>query len=539
MLRIALAQINPTVGDLQANQSKIISYLKKARAGGAELVIFPELALTGYPPEDLLLKKSFILENQRLLGGIKQFSSGLTVLVGFVESKKGVIYNSGAVIHNKRIQDVYRKMVLPNYGVFDEKRYFTPGDTLPVYTFGKQKFAVSICEDIWAERFRNLLKGRNLDFIINIAASPFNRGKVSERERVMSNLARQAKSFVLYCNLVGGQDEIVFDGTSKVFSPRGELAACGRRFAEDLLFFELDKQQRYPPRKIAVKEEAEVFSALTLGLSDYIRKNSFRKVVVGVSGGIDSAVVLSLAVKALGADRVTALIMPSQYTSRGAFDDARKVCENTGVQYRTIEIDQILQTYLKHLKPFFKGRRRGKTEENLQARIRGNLLMAFSNQFGYLVLNTGNKSEFSCGYCTLYGDMVGGFGVLKDVPKTLVYKLARYINALDAKSAIPESIIKRAPSAELKFRQKDTDNLPAYDLLDPILKLYVEDDQPLEVIVRRGFRKNLVKRIIKMVDANEYKRRQAAPGIKITSRAFGKDRRMPVTNKFFQSGRRK
>jgi len=534
MIKIALAQINPTVGIFEENCTKIVSYIKKAKNKGADLVVFPELALMGYPPEDLLHKSHFIEKNKHFLNIIKHQVSGIVVLLGFVDKKKDAIYNSCALIQDKKIQDVYHKIILPNYGVFDEKRYFTAGDTLSLYELKNYKFAVSICEDAWQKGFVDLLRSKQLDFIVNISASPFHLGKVAIREKILSRIARQTNSFTFYCNLVGGQDEIIFDGTSKVFSAQGQLIVSAKRFCEDLLVFSFDKRKKYLAKKIKVKEEEEVFSALRLGLYDYVKKNGFKKLVVGVSGGIDSAVVVSLARITLGKKNVHALIMPSSYTSKGAFSDAKRICKNLGVKYSIVVIDNILKAYLKDLKPHFKGKKTDKTEENLQARIRGNILMAFSNKFGYLVVNTGNKSETSCGYCTLYGDMVGGFGVLKDVPKLLVYKLAHHINKIMARKVIPTSVIKRAPSAELKPGQRDCDALPPYELLDPILKLYVEQDLSLEQIVKKGFERKLVREIIKMVDTNEYKRRQSPVGIKITPRAFGKDRRMPITNKFFQ-----
>ncbi|UCG35019.1 MAG: NAD+ synthase [Candidatus Omnitrophota bacterium] len=533
-MKVALAQINPFVGNLEENSNKIISYIRRARQMGADLVVFPELALVGYPPEDLLLKPHFIEKNIRCLKAIKKESKGLASLVGFVDKKKDLIYNACALIQDGQTRDAYHKIYLPNYGVFDEKRYFTPGAHRPFYGFKGCTFTVSICEEIWSQNFINSLKGKNLDFVINISASPFHLGKIAAREKVLSAAAKQLNSFVLYCNLAGGQDELVFDGTSEVYSPQGKLAACAKRFAEDLLIVSLDRKKKYLTKRGLVKEEEEAFSALCLGLADYVRKNGFKKVVIGVSGGIDSAVTVSLAALSLGKDNVHALIMPSPYTSSGTFGDAKKMCHNLGVKYTEVNIEDIFNSYLKAFSPFFKKGKTNKAEENIQARIRGNILMAFSNKFGYLVLNTGNKSEVSCGYCTLYGDMVGGFGVLKDVPKLLVYKLARYINKKEGRAIIPNSVLQRPPSAELKPNQLDTDALPPYQLLDPILKLYVEEDYSLDKIVEKGFKKDLVRGVIKMVDTNEYKRRQAPVGIKITPRAFGKDRRMPITNRFFE-----
>jgi NAD+ synthase (glutamine-hydrolysing) len=532
MLKVALAQINPCVGDLEGNTNKIIGYLRKARQKNADIVVFPELALTGYPPEDLLLKPHFIDKNLRCLELIKNDCKDIVAVVGFIDKDKDKIYNSCALIQEQKLKDIYHKIYLPNYGVFDEKRYFDHGDSLSFCNFKNYKFSLSICEDIWKEKFVYFLRNTGLRFVINISASPFYLGKISLREKKLSSAAKEAAAFVLYCNLVGGQDELVFDGTSMIFSPQGELLKCAKRFSEDFLIFTFNEKRSYPNEEISVNEEEEAFSALSLGLYDYVKKNGFKKVIVGVSGGIDSAVVLSLAVLALGKDNVFGLIMPSHYTSKGTFNDAKKICDSLGVSHCVVDIEEMLRSYDRALKPYFKNKKQDKTEENLQARVRGNILMAFSNKFGYLVLNTGNKSELSTGYCTLYGDMVGGFGMLKDVPKMLVYKLAHYINKIMNKRIIPLSAIARAPSAELKSNQKDEDTLPPYRLLDPVLKLYVEDDNSLGNIIKMGFKRSLVKKIISMVDSSEYKRRQAPIGIKITPRAFGKDRRMPITNKF-------
>jgi len=533
MVKIGLAQINPIVGDIKGNYLKIISYIKKAKNSGVDLIVFPELALSGYPPEDLLLKRDFVAKNKHFLNLIKRNTKGIITLVGFIDREKDDIYNSCAVIQDGKIRNIYHKLILPNYGVFDEKRYFASGDSISLFNIGRYKFILSICEDIWSNYFIKFAQKIKPDFVINISASPFHLGKIYQREEVLASAAKQLGSYIFYCNLVGGQDEIVFDGTSKIVSPKGRIIAYAKRFSEDLLIFNLVKNKTHPPQKILVKEEQEVFSALSLGLHDYVKKNGFEKVVVGVSGGIDSAVVVSLATMVLGNKNVLGLIMPSRYTSQGTFRDAKQICKNLGIKYTVVRIDNILKFYLKDFRTYFKDKKSDKTEENLQARIRGNILMAFSNKFGYLVLNTGNKSEVSCGYCTLYGDMVGGFGVLKDVTKTLTYRLANYINKISGRKVIPYSVIKRPPSAELKYHQKDSDTLPPYSLLDPILKLYVEDNYSLEKIVKLGFKKDLVRKVIKMVDSNEYKRRQSPVGIKITPRAFGKDRRMPITNKYF------
>lgn len=534
-IKIVLAQMNSCVGDFRGNSRKIVAALNSARKQKAGLVVFPELALCGYPPEDLLLKPHFAKANRDYLHKIVRSTRGMVALVGFVDSCDGRIYNACAVIDNGRIKDVYHKVVLPNYGVFDEKRYFTAGEELVCYQMPSYSFAVTVCEDIWNESVTDALKEKNLDFIVNISSSPFHLGKIALREKVLSAAARKTGAFILYCNLVGGQDELVFDGTSKVFSSSGKLIASARRFAEDLFPVTLDTKKKYPARKITIQKEKEAFLALKLGLYDYVRKNGFKKVIVGVSGGIDSAVVVAMAKLSLGAENVAALIMPSRYTSKGTFNDAKKICKNLRIKYSILSIDPIMNVYRECLTPSFvpaaKKSGQDKTEENIQARIRGNLLMAFSNKFGYLVLNTGNKSEVSCGYCTLYGDMVGGFGLIKDVHKTLVYRLARYINRTSG-NVIPISVLTRAPSAELKAGQRDDDTLPDYPLLDGILKAYIEKDLSRDAIIAQGYKKAVVDKVLKMVDHNEYKRRQSPVGIKITPRAFGRDRRMPITNKF-------
>lgn len=532
MFKIAFAQINPCVGDFEGNNQKIIAYIEKAQKEQADLVVFPELALLGYPPEDLLLKAHFIEKNFEYLKLIAKKSKGIMVLLGCVDKKNDMLYNSCAFLGDGEILDMYHKIYLPNYGVFDEKRYFMTGDTIPIYKCKGYRFSVSICEDLWNDHFIGFLKNKHLNFLVNLSASPFHLGKFYLREKILSSAARQLQTFIFYCNLIGGQDELIFDGTSKVFSSRGKLIHYGKRFTEDFFTFTIDTKKRYAVKTIVIKEEEEAFSALCLGISDYMRKNCFKKVIVGVSGGIDSAVVIALAQIALGKENVCGLLMPSPYTSKETFFDAQKICHNLGVQSYVLKIDDIFKSFRKSCLPFFGRDGAGKTEENIQARIRGNILMAFSNRFGYLVLNTGNKSEVSCGYCTLYGDMVGGFGILKDVSKDLVYKLAEYINQRAGEKIIPLSVIRRAPSAELKPNQKDSDTLPEYHVLDPILKLYVEENYSMEKIIKKGFDKKIVQKVIQMVDGNEYKRRQAPIGIKITSRAFGKDRRMPVVNRF-------
>lgn len=552
-LRLALAQINTMVGDFSANFKKITEYLRKAEELKADIIAFPELAITGYPPEDLLLKPKFIADNLECLKGIVPLVKDTLAIVGFVDKKGNSLYNAAAVIYKKRIFGVYHKMLLPNYGVFDEKRYFESGREPVVFKFGECYFAVNICEDIWhMEGPTKLQAKQGARLIININASPYHVGKIREREAVVREEAKASRAIIAYANLVGGQDELVFDGQSMVIDSQGKVVSRASAFKEDLLCLDLDvpqgkargkrvititeevpRKEKSPlPKKAAKPQEpvAEVYQALILGLSDYVRKNGFKNAVIGLSGGIDSALVASLAVDALGKENVFCVFMPSRYSSRESEEDARGVAGNLGIKLMDIPIEQIYKMYLMILEPNFSGLEKNIAEENLQARIRGNILMALSNKFGWLVLTTGNKSEMSTGYATLYGDMAGGFAVIKDVPKTLVYKLCRYRNSLGP--VIPERIFSKAPSAELKPDQKDSDTLPPYETLDPILKAYVEEDKDLNKIISRGFDKGTVYRVVGMVDKSEYKRRQAPPGIKITPKAFGRDRRMPVTNRY-------
>lgn len=572
-LRLGLAQINPAVGDLKANTEKILSFIRAARASQVDLVAFPELALTGYPPEDLLLKPQFVKDNVECLKQIVKGSQGIGVIVGFAEPKPD-LYNAAAVIWDGKLAGTYHKTFLPNYGVFDEDRYFVEGHEWPVYVIGGINVGVNICEDIWYPT--GPMAGQvnaGAELIVNINASPFHAGKCELRHKMISTRANDHTVIVAYVNLVGGQDELVFDGSSMVYDEQGKLLVEGKTCEEELIMVDLDienvfRARLHAPRirkerylhenshiatpKIMVSTEsltpvkhslgqpepcqhdviAEVYSALVLGTRDYVHKNGFKKVIIGLSGGIDSSLVAVIAVDALGKTNVIGMAMPSPYSSQASHDDAALLAKNLGIIFKYIPITDILKTYLSSLEDTFKDTTPGTAEENIQARIRGNLLMALSNKFGWLVLTTGNKSEIATGYCTLYGDMAGGFAVIKDVPKTMVYKLASYRNARAGKEIIPQSVLIKPPSAELRPDQKDTDTLPPYNVLDPMLEAYVEEDQDIAQILAQGYDRETVKKVIQMVDGNEYKRRQAAPGIKITPRAFGKDRRLPITNRY-------
>jgi NAD+ synthase (glutamine-hydrolysing) len=567
-LRLAMAQINVVVGDIAGNAEKISRWIGRAVELQADVVTFPELALTGYPPEDLLLKPQFIEANLAAIRHLAGSVTDITAVVGFVD-RKDDIFNAAGIIQGGKIAAVYHKMFLPNYGVFDELRYFQAGRACPVFRIGDATVGISICEDIWYPDgpFLHQSSSGGAEILINISSSPYHAGKRLWRERMLQTRAADNLVIVAYNNLVGGQDELVFDGDSLVFNERGEILARGRQFEEDLIVVDLDieavfRQRLSEPRRrqqtmqesVAAAEfplsrqvrnrapleshkvqpladAAEIYQALVLGTRDYVRKNGFQKVAVGLSGGIDSALTACIAVDALGRENVAGVLMPSEFSSRHSVDDAEKLGENLGIELLTIPIGRVFDAYKGCLHEAFKGSEPNVAEENLQARVRGNFLMALSNKFGWLVLSTGNKSEISTGYCTLYGDMAGGFAILKDVMKTTVYKLADFCNSLGSER-IPRSTIEKPPSAELRPNHLDTDSLPPYDVLDPILKAYVEEDRSLPDMVEMGFDPKLVQRIVRLVDVNEYKRRQAAPGVKITPRAFGRDRRMPITNKF-------
>jgi NAD+ synthase (glutamine-hydrolysing) len=570
-LRLVLAQLNLTVGDVVGNQRRIASAIRRAQAWLADIVVVPELALTGYPPEDLLLKPQFVQANLKALKAVAAHARGLIALVGCVaRHRTGGLTNAMAVLAGGRHVATYAKQCLPNYGVFDEKRYFIPGDRSAVLQVGSVRLGLSICEDLWMEQPTRAAARLGAQVIVNISASPYHAGKLRDRERLFASRARQHHVAVAYCNLIGGQDELVFDGGSLVLDARGRLVAQAAQFAEDLLLVDLAPAQLGPVRRggrptLRIAQPApaigsggpgslpvrpalprlrrepmapveEVYEALLLGLRDYVRKNGFSTVVLGISGGVDSALTACLAADALGPAHVMGVVMPSRYSSPSTQEDAKHVGRSLGIEVQEISIEPVFQAYLDTLKPFFGDRPADVAEQNIQARIRGNLLMALSNKFGWLVLTTGNKSEIATGYTTLYGDMAGGFAVIKDVPKTLVYQLARYRNQRGPGVPIPSTILQRAPSAELAPNQRDQDTLPSYDVLDRILKAYVEEDRSIQQILQLNqVGQATVRRVAQMVDRAEYKRRQGPPGIKITPKAFGRDRRMPITNRFQQS----
>ena len=571
-MRIGLAQMNATVGDFYGNTQKILEAVDKARSLGVDLLTFPELATCGYPPEDLLFKPRFIEENRRVLEEAVKHSSGITLVIGFVDAKED-LYNAAAVVHDGKLAAVYHKICLPNYGVFDEHRYFREGSESPVYVIGGVGVGVSICEDIWYSAGPATAQAYcGAEVIVNISASPYRFGKRQLRESMLNTRAADNVAIVVYTNMVGGQDELVFGGNSMVLDEKGEVIARGRQFEEDLIVADLDVEAVFwsrlrdprwrneslleathlradkivvsdasratpkpplPPRQVELQDPpAELYDALVLGTRDYILKNGIEKVVIGLSGGIDSSLAAAIVVDALGPSNVIGVSMPSRYSSPGSVSDAELLAQNLGVKLISIPIENIFQTFLESLSKFFVGTEPNVAEENIQARIRGSILMALSNKFGWLVIAAGNKSEMATGYCTLYGDMAGGFAVIKDVTKTMVYELARYRNRVAGRELIPASIIEKVPSAELRPEQKDTDSLPAYELLDAVLTAYVEEDKSIEQIISTGIDEEVVRRAACLVDTSEYKRRQAPPGVRITPRAFGRDIRLPITNRF-------
>ena len=581
-IRAGIAQINTTVGDLDGNTRKIIQFIKEAKRLKINLITFPELAITGYPPKDLLLKTKFIKENQQRLQDIVKETEGIIAIVGFVHDD-GDVFNSAAVIHDRKIIGIQHKIHLPNYGVFDEKRYFKAGRETFVFETDTVVFGVSICEDIWVPGFPTENQCHaGAELIINISASPYHIGKPDFRKNMFMTRASDNIVNLIFNNLVGGQDDLVFDGNGLLIDCSGNTIAEGKLFKEDLVFSDISLEdvkrtrlrdprarefQQKPEnfnvskvisrgktristdrklkqldvrknpflvKKRVVEKDPfkEIYDALVLGVGDYVRKNGFKKVVIGLSGGIDSSITATIAVDALGAENVVGIAMPSHISSRHSLEDAQELAKNLKIKLEKIPIYEVYKSYIGTLFPVFKGTKPGITEENLQARIRGNILMAFSNKFGYLLLTTGNKSELSMGYTTLYGDMAGGFAVISDVPKTLVYELSKYRNSMSKKPQIPERCLTKEPSAELRSNQKDTDSLPDYNILDGILHLCVELDKSIEEIVALGYEEKIVKDVVIRVDRNEYKRQQAAPGIRITPKAFGSGRRIPITNKF-------
>ncbi len=558
--RVALAQINTTVGDLPGNREKILDAVSRAKKAGADLVLFPELALSGYPPEDLLQRPHFLKDCRKNLDLLVDESHGIIIVAGFPEETLTGACNSAAVINNGKLINIVRKTQLPNYGVFDEKRYFQPGTGNPVFILRDHRVAITICEDIWVDKtVKQAITMQDATLVLNLSASPFHVGKINERLDLLRNLAKKTGAHVCYCNMVGGQDELVFDGGSLALGPDGSVICAAAQFTEDLLIADLDAPLKpvdlkenetavllkhpsapagQPPaiRELRHLDPAEeILEALILGTGDYVRKNGFSSVILGLSGGIDSSVVACVAVEALGKDRVYGITMPSRWTSGETRSDAQAMAEKLGIDFKTIPIGDILDAYMHELKDPFGTDEPGLAKENLQARIRGNILMAMSNRFGYMVLTTGNKSETATGYCTLYGDMAGGFAVIKDVPKTMVYRIASIQNKR-LKGPIPQSVIERPPTAELAPGQKDSDSLPEYDILDRVLHAYIEEGMTPMDMTGKIADEQTIERIINLVYRSEYKRRQGPPGVKITPKAFGRDRRLPIANHYTAAG---
>ncbi len=571
-LRIALGQVNSVVGDIERNVERMLAAIDQAKAAGAELIAFPELAVSGYPPEDLLLRPHFLKKNREGLDQVAAAAQGIVVVAGFIDVADDV-FNAAAICAGGMTQAVYRKIRLPNYGVFDEYRYFQSGVAPLVMKLGECAIGITICEDIWVPggpaEDEVIVGGAQV--VLNISSSPYHRGKIGERERMLATRASDLGACLAYCNLVGGQDELVFDGSSVVFDQDGNPVARGRSFAEDLLVCDLDleavqisrlrdtraRHDRYlanlAGRRVETVEtpppmparppltpkilaplipEEEVFQALVLGVGDYVRKNGFQSVILGLSGGVDSALVAAIAVEALGAENVLAAFMPSRFSSADSREDAEALARNLGMKLLVWPIEACMKAYEETLAEPFAGRKPDIAEENIQARIRGNLLMAYSNKFGCLVLSTANKSESAVGYSTRYGDMAGGFAVIKDCPKMWVYRVGEWCNRRAGRDAIPQRVLTKPPTAELRFDQKDTDSLPPYEELDPILEMLVEQDRSVRDAVAAGYDPATVRRVMRMVMRAEYKRRQAAPGVRLTHRNFGKDRRWPITNRY-------
>lgn len=564
-LRVAAAQIDTVVGDLDGNVSRIVEAYEAAEEQGADLVVFPELTITGYPPEDLLLRPAFVAAAAEALEKVAARTGRAAAVVGFPEAGRD-LWNAAAVLAHGKVQGVYRKRLLPNYSVFDEQRYFVPGtDDGPLFVVGGVKVGVSICEDSWSPTGPVVAQAAGgAELVVNLNASPYYAGRLRERETMLARRAADASVPIVYANLVGGQDELVFDGASLVFDEHGRLIARAKQFATDLLVADLEVRAAFRKRLLDPRGRAgaaalaevevteahlaepgaeprvepvlapvhEVYEALVLGTRDYVRKNGFTDVVLGLSGGIDSALVAAIAADAIGSEHVTGVLMPSRYSSPGSVTDAEALAANLGIRTLTVPIEPAHAAFEEMLAPVFAGAEPNVAEENVQSRIRGNVLMSLSNKFGTLVLTTGNKSEMATGYATLYGDMAGGFAVIKDVPKTLVYALCDDLNGRAGHDRIPVAVIEKPPSAELRPDQLDTDSLPTYDVLDPILEGYVEDDRSVAELEEEGHDPALVRRVAKLVDRNEYKRRQAPPGVRVSPKAFGKDRRLPITNRW-------
>ena len=573
--RLALAQVNPTVGDLEGNVEKVLSNVELARSCDVDLIAFPELILTGYPPEDLLLRPGFVQDGINALRHVVSKCNDIVVVLGFVDTEGNDLYNSAAIIWNGEIIEIYHKLFLPNYGVFDEERYFRRGNVCPVFSIAGIQVGVNICEDIWYPLGPIAIQREaGAELIVTINGSPYHIGKRDLREQMLATRAVDNSVFIAFVNTVGGQDELIFDGGSTIFNQQGELIARSPQFQEDLLIKDLEiddvfrgglsspSSRKETPETLSsigvaksvfvhdpfgltkskiqsskistvLDSTPEIYNALVLGVRDYVRKNGFNKVLVGLSGGIDSSLTCCIAVDALGKESICAVTMPSRFSSEGSVIDSERLCENLGISLLNLPIEPAHQAFEIILGPHFYGTEPNVAEQNIQARIRGNLLMALSNKFGWLLLNTGNKSEMAMGYATLYGDMAGGFSVLKDIPKTLVYKLSYWRNAESGdREIIPANILNKPPSAELKPDQRDDDDLPSYEILDQVLEAYVENDRSFEEIKSLGFDSSIVKRVMKAVDRSEYKRRQSPIGIKITPRAFGRDRRMPIVNAY-------
>src|ERR1700674_4618143 len=575
VLRVALAQINPTVGDLAGNGRLIVDWIGRARDEGADVVCFPELAITGYPPEDLVLKPAFVRDNLRQLDVVVQATRGISAVVGFVD-QDGDIFNAAAFMHDGELKAVYHKVFLPNYGVFDEQRYFSPGHRCPIFEVAGVRVGVSVCEDCWYPSGPMAWQAdHDAELMININGSPYHEGKRGPREAMVAGRAADYGAFIAWVNTVGGQDELVFDGNSVIFGPQGDVLAHASSFQEELLVADVNlgsvpfhrphenirheaegaarlelivtevpvtedvapKRKPAPPiNKAPLEGPAEVYAAVVLGTHDYVRKQDFTKVVVGLSGGVDSALTAAIAADALGSQNVIGVRMPSRYTSAESLEDAGLAAEALGIQLLDFPIEPAHRAFEEMLAGAFQGTQPEVAEEIIQPRIRSTILQTLYNKFGYIVLTTGNKSELATGYGTLYGDMAGGFAVLKDITKTMVYELSRYRNTIS--NAIPGRILAKPPSAELQPDQKDSDSLPPYEELDPILRGYVEEDLGPEELVAAGYRPETVARVIQLVDRSEYKRRQSPPGVKITPRAFGRDRRMPITNRYVPNGSR-